>query len=140
MLLCLTATVGEGAGLEGVHVALDGGLGFGQLGVGGRQLVVSLAHGERGGVVVRLQRAGNELGIAVEIDERGEDRVFEGVCSEAFCSASRLPVALSGTRKSPVVVPMAAQRCGEFGGPLVGEEQARTVDLDDIGGAGDSLA
>ena len=31
---------GEGAGLEGVHVALDGGLGFGQLGVGGRQFVV----------------------------------------------------------------------------------------------------
>jgi hypothetical protein len=37
-------------------------------------------------------------------------------------------------------VPVAAQRCGEFGGPLVGEEQAATVDLDDVGGAGDRVA
>jgi hypothetical protein len=35
---------------------------------------------------------------------------------------------------------MAAQRRGEFCGALVGEEQARAVDLDDVGGAGDGVA
>jgi hypothetical protein len=35
-----------------------------------------------------------------------------------------------------VTVPVAAQCSGEFGGALVGEEQARAVDLDDVGGAG----
>ena len=34
---------------------------------------------------------------------------------------------------------MAAQRRGELGGPLVGEEQACSGDLDDLGGAGDGV-
>jgi hypothetical protein len=34
---------------------------------------------------------------------------------------------------------VAAQRRGELGGPLVGEEQARSVQLDDLGGAGDRV-
>src|ERR1035438_9383456 len=43
-------------------------------------------------------------------------------------------------RMSRVGVPVTAQRCGEFGGPLVGEEQAGAVDLDDVSGAGGGVA
>jgi hypothetical protein len=42
-------------------------------------------------------------------------------------------------RMSRVGVPIAAQRRGEFGGPLAREEQAGTVDLDDLGGAEDGV-
>ncbi len=35
---------------------------------------------------------------------------------------------------------MAAQRRGELGGALVGEEQASPGQLDDLGGAGDGVA
>src|ERR1019366_3744532 len=46
----------------------------------------------------------------------------------------------SPARMSRVGVPVVAQRCGEFGGPLVGEEQTAAVNLDDLGGAGDGVA
>ena len=35
---------------------------------------------------------------------------------------------------------MTTERRGELGGPLVREEQAALVDLDDPGGAGDGVA
>ena len=49
--------------------------------------------------------------MAVKIDERGEHRVFEGVGSEAFCSARGLPVALRGpTDVVAIAVPLAVRR------------------------------
>ncbi|MGD0285949.1 MAG: hypothetical protein ABSC31_06175 [Acidimicrobiales bacterium] len=61
---------GESAGLEGVHVALEGGFGLGQFGVGGCQLVVVSADRQVGGGLVGQNGAGDELRVAVKIDER----------------------------------------------------------------------
>jgi len=63
------------------------------------------------GVLVCLQRTGNEFWIAVEIDERVKDRFFEGVCSEAFCSG-RPPSrsAESSNKRVAIAVPLAVGR------------------------------
>jgi hypothetical protein len=53
-----------------VHIALERGVGLGHFGVGGCQLVVASADSEVGGGLVGQYGACDEVGVAVELDER----------------------------------------------------------------------
>jgi hypothetical protein len=87
---------GEGAGFEGVHVTVNRRVGLGDLGFGGGEFFSLLAGGVDRGLLIGFGGAGDQFGVAVEVDQRGEDGVFEGVGAQAFTGAGLLAVALGG--------------------------------------------
>ncbi|HMC43052.1 MAG TPA: hypothetical protein VKI20_08580, partial [Acidimicrobiales bacterium] len=81
--------LGEGAVLEGLHVALDSGLSALEFGFDGAAFLVVLA-GRRGRLLASF---GEHPGEGVELDERVKDGGFEGVGSDAFAGAGGPAVA-----------------------------------------------
>jgi AcrR family transcriptional regulator len=70
-------------------------------------------------------------------DERLTE-LLEGM-AHACLGTDPVPTSELLLTNSGMSLPVAAQRRGELGGPLVREEQAAAVDLDDLGGAGDGV-
>ena len=87
---------GDGAGFEGVHVALDGGFGLFQLSFGGGELVL-VELGDVGSVA-SLGGDGSfeEFGVGIDGQEGGEDGLFEDVGADAFAGAGVFAVTLAG--------------------------------------------